>query len=197
VAGVILVLEAFVTRRSRWYVAAAVGLVALTLVVLASAYLRLRLYQDAYGWTELRFYVLAAIQWLAIGALGTAVALATDRTRWLLHGMIALSVVFGLAFNLIGPVRFIAERNVERAVDPSLVPPDGRTGLDVYYLASLGPDADIVLAEALRRLPVQAARETQDALNLNADALAADRAGQAWQAWNYSREHARALLGAR
>ena len=197
VAGVILVLEAFVTRRSRWYVAAAVGLVALTLVVLASAYLRLRLYQDAYGWTELRFYVLAAILWLAIGALGTAVALATNRTRWLLHGMIALSVAFGLAFNLIGPVRFIAERNVERAVDPSLVPPDGRTGLDVYYLASLGPDADIVLAEALRRLPAQAARETQNALNLNADALAADRAGQAWQAWNYSRERARALLGAR
>ena len=117
----------------------------------------LRLYQDAYGWTELRFYVLAAILWLAIGALGTAVALATDRTRWLLHGMIALSVIFGLAFNLIGPVRFIAERNVERAVDPSLVPPDGRAGLDVYYLASLGTDADIVLAEALRHLPVQAA----------------------------------------
>ena len=54
-AGVILLLEAFVKQRSRAYVVAAIALVALTLVVLASAYLRLRLYQDAYGWTELRF----------------------------------------------------------------------------------------------------------------------------------------------
>ena len=194
VAGVILVLEAFVTRRSRRYVAAAVGLVALTLVVLASAYLRLRLYQDAYGWTELRFYVLAAILWLAIGALGTAVALATDRTRWLLHGMIALSVVVGIAFNLIGPVRFIAERNVERAVDPSLVPPDGRTGLDVYYLARLGTDADIVVAEAIPRLPAEERAAALAALGDNAAWLAADTEGQSWQAWNYSRERARALL---
>ena len=40
------------------------ALVALTAVVLASSFLRLRLYQEAYGWTELRFYVLAAIVFL-------------------------------------------------------------------------------------------------------------------------------------
>lgn len=194
-AGVILLLEAFVKQRSRAYVVAAIGLVALTLVVLGSAYLRLRLYQDAYGWTELRFYVLAAILWLAIGALGTVVALATNRTRWLIHGMIALSIVFGLTFNLIGPVRFIAERNVERAVNPSLVPPDGETGLDVYYLASLGTDADIVLAEALAQLPPRDRAAAEAALRDNAAWRSADRGVGAWQDWNYSRERARALLG--
>jgi Domain of unknown function (DUF4153) len=194
-AGVILLLEAFVAHRSRAYVVAAIGLVALTLVVLGSAYLRLRLYQDAYGWTELRFYVLAAILWLAIGALGTVVALATNRARWLLHGMIALSIVFGLAFNVIGPVRFIAERNVERAVNPALVPPDGETGLDVSYLASLGTDADIVLAEALPQLPPAERAATQAVLRDNAVWRAADAENRAWQAWNYSREQARTLLG--
>lgn len=194
-AGVILLLEAFVKQRSRAYVVAAIGLVALTLVVLGSAYLRLRLYQDAYGWTELRFYVLAAILWLAMGAVGTVVALATNRARWLLHGMIALSIVFGLAFNVIGPVRFIAERNVERAVNPSLVPPDGRTGLDVYYLASLGTDADIVLAESIRLLPPAEGAATQAALHDNAVLRAGDPEARAWQAWNYSRERARMLLG--
>jgi hypothetical protein len=39
---------------------AAFALAGLTAVVLASALLRLRIYQDAYGWTELRFYVLVA-----------------------------------------------------------------------------------------------------------------------------------------
>ncbi len=195
VAAVILLLEAFVKQRSRAYVAAAIGLVALTLVVLASAYLRLRLYQDAYGWTELRFYVLAAILWLAIGALGTVIALATNRARWLLHGMIALSIVFGLAFNVIGPVRFIAERNVERAMNPALVPPDGHSGLDVYYLASLGTDADIVLAEAIGQLPPPVRQATEAALRDNALWVAEDPDNRAWQAWNYSRELARALLG--
>ncbi|MGH2463441.1 MAG: DUF4153 domain-containing protein [Candidatus Limnocylindria bacterium] len=194
VATVILLLEAFVTHRSRAYVVTAVGLVALTMVVLASAYLRLRLYQDAYGWTELRFYVLAAIMWLAIGAAGTVLALATNRTRWLIHGMMGLSIMFGIAFNVIGPVRFIAERNAERAVNPSLVPPDGRTGLDVYYLAGLGTDADIVLAEALPRLPPAERAATEAALRDNAAWLAADTQSQAWQAWNYSRQRARAML---
>ncbi|HYM53672.1 MAG TPA: DUF4173 domain-containing protein, partial [Candidatus Dormibacteraeota bacterium] len=93
VGGLVLALEGFVIRRPRPYLAATIGLVVLTLVVLASAFLRLRLYQDAYGWTELRFYVLAAIAWLAIGAVGAVVAVVTDRTRWLLHGMLALSIV--------------------------------------------------------------------------------------------------------
>ena len=45
---------------------------ALSGAVLASSFLRLRLYQDAYGWTELRFYVLASIGFLALAFLGTA-----------------------------------------------------------------------------------------------------------------------------
>ena len=39
----------------------------LTFVILASAAFRLSLYQDAYGWTELRFYVDATIAWLGLG----------------------------------------------------------------------------------------------------------------------------------
>ncbi len=182
------------TRRSRAYVIAAIVLVGLTIVVLGSSLLRLRLYQDAYGWTELRFYVLAAIGWLAIGAVATIVALATQRTRWLLHFMVMLSVAFGIAFNLIGPVHFIAEQNVARAVDPSLVPPGGETGLDVYYLSSLGTDADIVMAEALPELPEPARSEVEGALSLTASSLANEPYADAWQGWNYSREKARALL---
>jgi hypothetical protein len=60
VGALVLGAESFVRRRTWVYHAALIGLVAMTLVVLASAFLRLRLYQDAYGWTELRFYVAAA-----------------------------------------------------------------------------------------------------------------------------------------
>jgi hypothetical protein len=193
IGALILALEGFVARRSRIYLAAAIGLVVLTLVVLASAYLRLRLYQDAYGWTELRFYVLAAIAWLAIGAVGAIYAILTDRTAWLLHGMLVLSVAFGLAFNLIGPVRFVAEQNVARALNPELVAPGGRGGLDVWYLASLGDDAIPVLAEAASRLPAAADRQSV-AIALEDRAVYLSGTEHAWQAWNLSRERARSLL---
>jgi hypothetical protein len=120
--------------------------------------------------------------------------LATDRTKWLPHVMVVLSVLFGVAFNVIGPVRFIAEQNVARVIHPELVAPGGFSGLDVDYLSSLGTDADIVLAEALPSLPEPERTETRAALDRSAADLEADTAGQAWQAWNLSREQARELL---
>ena len=48
------------------------ALLALTASSSLSAFVRLRLYQDAYGWTELRFVVLTAIVWLAVALAATA-----------------------------------------------------------------------------------------------------------------------------
>ena len=91
--AVVVVLEATVARRSRPYLVALLGLLALTAVVLVSAALRLRLYQDAYGWTELRLYVLTTIVSLAVAlVLMTGLAVA-DRMRWLGHGLAVIGVV--------------------------------------------------------------------------------------------------------
>ncbi len=195
VVGVlILALEAMVSRRTRTYLFAAMGLVTLTAVVLASALLRLRLYQEAYGWTELRFYVLAAIAWLAIGCLLAIVTLATDRSRWLIHGMLALSILFGLAFNLIGPVSLVAQQNLARAIHPELVAAGGETGLDLAYLASLSDDVVPRLVDALPALPKDLRRQAQEVLDARAAQLVEDRHSTAWQSWNLSREWARSRL---
>ena len=191
VGGLILAAERFVRDRSRAYIAAAIGLVVLTIVVLASALLRLRLYQDAYGWTELRFYVLAAIIWLALGAVMAVVTLATNRSRWLLHGILALSFAFGVAFNVIGPVHLVTEQNIQRALHPELVAPGGETGLDVFYLASLGDDALPLLAQHRCDLPLS--EDEVRAFETRVNLLSRDNAGTAWQAWNLSRERARDL----
>ena len=84
--------------------------------MIASSALRLRLYQEAYGWTELRFYVLATIVLLAVGAIALLATLATDRVRWIGHLLIGAGLAIGLGLNLIGPVRFIAEQNVARVL---------------------------------------------------------------------------------
>jgi hypothetical protein len=188
VGGLVLVAESLVRKRTLAYRVALIGLVAMTLVVLASAFLRLRLYQDAYGWTELRFYVLAAIFWLAIGAVMAVATILTNRSSWLVHGLVALSVVFGLAFNVIGPVRFVAEQNVAR--------PATRFDTDAEYLLSLGADATPYAMQALpldRPLPPSVIERYIDLL---AEAAGLDDPGNdAWQAWNLSREKARELLG--
>jgi hypothetical protein len=194
VGGLALGLEAAVRHRSRAYVASVLTLVALTLVVLASAFLRLRLYQDAYGWTELRFYVFAAIVWMAIGAVGAMVCIGLDRTRWLPHGMVMLSVAFGLAFNVIGPVRFIAEQNIARVAEGTL-PANSFRGVDLDYLAFLGDDALAVIAERYPSgLPPGVRTDARYILEGHAMRLARDPAADDWQAWNLSRERVAGLL---
>jgi hypothetical protein len=111
----------------------------------------------------------------------------------LLYGMLGLSVAFGLAFNVIGPVRFIAEQNVQRAIQPELVAPGGEAGLDVYYLGSLGDDALPVLADGLCFLPAATNGEAFNAVRIWVDRIVQDQPGRAWQAWNLSRERAREI----
>jgi hypothetical protein len=179
----VLVLEALVTPRLRSYVAAAVILTLLTGVVLASAVLRLRLYQEAYGWTELRFYVLTAIVFLALGLLFAIRSLLAGRSRRLLHQLFALGFVVALVVNIIGPVRFVTEANIERALNPSLVPPNGSTGFDVDYLFVLDTDAIGPLVAALPDLdpPLRARVEQALATRPRVDA------DQQWQDWSLAR----------
>jgi hypothetical protein len=175
-------------------VALALGLVGLTIVVLASAALRLRLYQDAYGWTELRLYVAVSIVAMAVTLACLAVLLARDGTRWLGHAMAAIGLVSLVALNLLAPAAFVAERNVERILDPSLVPPDGHAGLDVSYLGVLPDDAIPVLVEVLPALPPSEARLVETMLRQRKGELATEAALISPAAWNLGRERARAAL---
>jgi hypothetical protein len=191
--GLLATVHAIAARRTPALIGAGLALAGLTAVVLASALLRLRIYQDAYGWTELRFYVLATIVWLAIGIAITIALLARDRMRWLLHGLALAAVVVLVGINLVGPSRLIAVQNVARVLDPSLVPPDGKSGLDVTYATRLGDDAIPALVAALPALDPADRSELTMRLRLRRDALA-ERGTRDWPSWNAGREAARAAL---
>jgi hypothetical protein len=194
VGALVLALEATVRRRSRAYIAALLMLVACTLVVLASAFLRLRLYQAAFGWSELRFYVLAAILWLGLGALGAALGILTDRTRWLPTGLLCLTVAFGLGINIVGPARFVAEQNIARAQSQGPIT-SGDHVLDVEYLSQLGDDAlALVAANMPFGIPATARDQAREVVALRAREMRFDRHADDWQAWNLSRERLRAQL---
>ena len=196
-AGMLVVsLDVLVVRRSRVQLAAGLVLLGLTALVLVSAFVRLRLYQDAYGWTELRFVVLAAIGWLGAAIALVAVLLATRRTRWTLHvlGIAVLVVLAGM--NVVGPQAFVAERNLERVLDPSLVPADGRTGLDAAYIWELGDEAVPTVVDAWSRLGMADRAVLEPVLEERARVLTEDAAYAGWPSWNLARERARDALAA-
>ena len=148
-AAVVAVLEATIERRPRPYLLALVALLGMTALVLVSASLRLGLYQAAYGWTELRLYVLAAIVTMGAALVVMVGLVLSGRSRWLGHSLVALVLIALVGLNAMAPAAFVATRNIERVLDPSLVPPDGHSGLDAEYLAVLPDDAIPVMVEAL------------------------------------------------
>jgi hypothetical protein len=191
--GLVVGLHAIVDRRSRAFVGAAVALALLTFVVLASAALRLRLYQDAYGWTELRFYIYATIGWLGIGIVSTTILLVRDRMRWVPHAMTISAVAILLAVNVVGPQRHVADENVARLLDPTRVPPDGQIGLDVSYARHLTDDAVPALVAALPALGGEDRASLTAALEARWQRLQRPEAST-WPAWNLARERAREAL---
>jgi hypothetical protein len=191
--GLIVGLLAVVSDRTRAFVAAAVSLSALNLVVLTAAALRLRVYQEAYGWTELRFYIYATIGWLAVCIVAAIILLVRDRMRWLPHAMTIAAVVVLAAANVVGPQRLVADENVARLLNPALVPVDGRAGLDLEYAMSLGDDAVPALVAALPALTRTERGGLLEELRSRWDDLREGDA-TAWPGWNLARERARAAL---
>lgn len=151
-------------------------LIALALVVLASALKRLSLYEEVYGFTRLRLVVHAALLWFAILFGLVALAGIAKIGRWVPRAVVALSVLFLLGLSLMRPDGFIAKQNVERFE---------RTGkIDVSYLQDLSPDA----VPALATLP-----EPQRSCALVALRAEFDQPDSLWS-FNASRDTAREVL---
>jgi hypothetical protein len=113
----------------------------LTLVVLASALLRLDLYEDAYGFTRLRLAVHALLLFGGALFVLVTIALAIGRRDWLARATVLLGALAALAFWVSDPDRRIAAHNVERYEST------GR--IDLAYLSHLSADA----VPALLKLP--------------------------------------------
>ncbi|WP_231995464.1 DUF4173 domain-containing protein [Mycobacterium sp. 1274756.6] len=108
-------------------------LCALSVVIVGSAVHRMWLYQQAYGFTELRLLVITVEFWLAAAFVLVCVAGVRMSGRWLPHAVLHAGALAVLGLALINPDRFIAEHNIDRAA---------RTGqLDTAYLGQLSPDA--------------------------------------------------------
>ncbi|WP_109508283.1 DUF4153 domain-containing protein [Nocardioides speluncae] len=128
------------TQQDRIWVQASLGLLcAMTLVVVASALYRMHVYQEAYGFTELRLLVDVFEGWLGLLVLAMLVGLFWPIHQWLPRLALLSGVVALLGIAAINPDAWIARQNLERYDETGKV--------DWYYLRGLSSDAVPVLAE--------------------------------------------------
>lgn len=166
--------------RARRVVLTLAGIqVALVLVMLASALERMRLYQAAYGQTELRFYTTAFMLWLAV-LLGSFLLTVLPGRRDLFARAAVLSAWIAVAvLHAVNPD--------ERIVLANRTAPNG---FDVPYALTLSADAvPAIVATAYGLEPA-----SRDDLLRSVRERRRDGAGD-WRTWNLSRGRAVHSIG--
>lgn len=172
------------SRGRRWLFRAFAGsLLVLLLVIVVSALYRMRLYLQAFGLTELRFYSTAFIIWLTIVLAWFAVTvLLLGRRDRFAYGALLAGFVAVVALNTINPDATIARVNLDRSASGER--------FDPYYLTSLSTDATPVLVEALPERDPENARILRKELKFMAQELE----DSDWRSWNLSRRRAADLF---
>ncbi len=182
---------AVATRREtrgqrRGFNAASAALIALVLGLLASAFQRMLLYEQAYGYTQLRLYTQGFMIWLVV-VLGLFLGgLLRNRPRMFVLGSF-VSALVGLALlNIANPDAMIVRENVARY--------QADRKIDAYYLSELSADATPDLVEALRLLDGDTRATLVPALKDQHQVLVAAATEQGWPSWQLGRARAVAAI---
>jgi signal transduction histidine kinase len=109
----------------------------LTLVVVASALYRMHVYQEAYGFTQLRLLVDVFEGWLGLLVVGVMVAGLRARAPWLPRAALLSGAALLFGLSAINPDAWVAQQNVNRYAATGKV--------DWAYLQGLSQDAVPVL----------------------------------------------------
>jgi hypothetical protein len=190
--GLGLALQTLTQRRqvpARWvFNGLVLVLVVLTGVILASAFQRLELYEEAYGFTELRTYPHIFMIWVGILLGVFLLTVLIDRPRFFVFGLLVAGLGFVATLDALDTDTFIAEQNIGRYQ---------QTGqLDTAYLASLSDDALPSLLPLLNTAQPAEREILGSALHFRLDQLEAQRATTGWPGWNWARWQAYQLLAA-
>jgi hypothetical protein len=166
-------------RGTSFTILAAV-LVGLSLVVLASAFQRLVLYETEFGYTWPRLIPHAAILLTAALLACGLIAILTARTAWLPTAALCLGLLTVLGLNLLDPEAFIAERNIARVARGY--------ELDTRELASLSADAVPAIASSLPELDPPIRRQVERDLSCLREDLRSGVVRFGWASFNLARD---------
>lgn len=162
-------------------------LMANVLVILASSLQRLMLYENAYGFSQLRTYTHVFIYWLAALILAVVVMELVHRRGHIAFALLIAVVGFGASLAVLNVDGFIVKRNVQRAAA-------GET-LDVSYLNALSSDGvPQLLASYLDAETPADVREKLGKALACREKVTNDPGTQPWQSFNFSQSRAYNLL---
>jgi hypothetical protein len=119
------------SRNTNVFRGLATLLVVLTGVILMSAFQRLRLYEEAYGFTSLRLLIYVFIVWLGVLFVGFTLSLYWQPATINVFGVTTLIALFGFVatLDIINPDAFVAREMIDR------------NDVDPMYLVSLSDEA--------------------------------------------------------
>jgi hypothetical protein len=165
-----------------------IGIVALVLVMLVSAFQRLLLYESAYGFSRLRTYTHVFILWLALLLVAVVVLEILHRERIFALAALLAALGFALSLGLMNVDGFIVRQNVERAIKGE--------AFDALYLTDLSTDAVPALAAAYQTqpLPVSVKEGVGAALACHSAEQTRDKDPLPWQSFHFSSANAARIL---
>lgn len=162
----------------------AYGWIVQNFLLIAGVFMRLKLYVDAYHWSELRVYV-GCFLLLVTAGFGTLVwKIRNERTMgWLVLANIRLTLALFFALQFVDVAGQVAHANVSQWVN------NRDRGLDINYLSSLGPSAwtalDRVAGEVHSPIVSYEARERLESF---AEEQQARLAQADWRSWQVRRD---------
>jgi len=117
----------------------------LTLIIMSSAFVRLWFYEEAYGFTVLRFYSHTLTIFLAVIFILLALKVIYRYSKQkFLYQFYWASLILFFSWNLLNPHRIIASTNIDRHLQ-------GQRELDYFYLRRLSLDASPALIQAVHK----------------------------------------------
>ncbi len=152
------------------------SLLALVCVVMASALQRMRLYEHAYGLTQLRVYAVGIIGWLGVVFAWFGLTVLRGRRVSFPLGAVVAGFAATAILNVVNPDALIARTNLDRS------------RVDVAYVAGLSDDAVPAMLEKLPTLRPDLRRALALAL------LRRSPSGGDWRSFNFARSRADELL---
>jgi hypothetical protein len=151
-------------------------------IALASALMRLQLYENAFGFTRLRTYTHIFIFWLAALLAVFLVLLYLRRLRTFAPIAAAAGLGFVASLSIVNVDGFVVAQNLARFEE---------TGdLDVAYLAQLTTDAIPTTAEWLGSAGRTIPSDLSAQLACKAGFLSAEQRGRSWQSFHLGRQRA-------
>lgn len=152
---------------------------------MASAFQRLRLYEAAYGYTQLRLYSHVFMVWLAVAFVWFLVTLWRWPDRFAIGAFVAV-LGFLVTLNALNPDAFIAEQNLARY--------QASGKLDAYYLTRLSEDTVPTLVLAVDRVTGGEGEVLRDHLRYRLESMESSTRWRSWPSFHLARQRAYDLL---